>query len=108
MSGLDPTTSLAIAELAIYILIVPIVVYIFIRHGKPGYLGWGFLLVFCGLRLTADGFQINDHSKASKGEPVSGTGSIINSVGISGLLLSLSGIISEAYEYHLSPSLAAP
>ena len=99
MAPLDPTTRLAIAELVIYLIIVPIILYILLRHGQPGYPGWGFLIVFCGLRLASDGFQISDHNKAAKGEPVSNTGAIINSIGISGLVYSLAGVIHEWSEF---------
>ena len=95
MAPLDPTTRLSIAELAIYIILAPVVIYILLRHGKSGYLGWGFLIIFCGLRLAADGIQIGNHDKAAKGEPVSNAGAIVNVIGISGLLYSLSGIIHE-------------
>jgi hypothetical protein len=95
MAPLDPTTQLSIAELTIYIVLVPAIIYTLLRHGKSGYLGWGFLIVFCGLRLTADGIQISNHNKAAKGEPVGNAGAIINAIGISGLLYSLSGIIHE-------------
>ena len=95
MAPLDPTTQLSIAELAIYIVLVPVIICILLRHGKSAYLGWGFLIVFCGLRLAADGIQIGDHSKAAKGEPVGNAGAIVNAIGISGLLYSLSGIIHE-------------
>jgi hypothetical protein len=78
---------LAIAELVIYIILLPIAVYILVRHGKPGYTGWGFFLVFCTLRIVSSGLGINDTST---------TGGIINSVGISALLLAISGVIHEA------------
>lgn len=95
MSNLDPTTQLSIAELVIYILLTPIIVYVLIRHGKPGYLGWGFLIIFCGLRLVSDGIQIANHKHAAADGSASGSGAIINSIGLSGLLYSLCGIIHE-------------
>jgi hypothetical protein len=93
MAQLDSKTQLSIAELAIYIILVPVVVYILIRHGKAGYLGWGFLIVFCGLRLASDGIQIGSNNNASNGQPVGSSGAIINAIGLSGLLYSLCGII---------------
>jgi hypothetical protein len=90
MTSLDATTRLAIAELTIYILLLPLVIYILVRHGRHGIEGWAFLIAFCVLRLTSSGLQIADRNSTST------IGSIINSVGISGLLLSLSGIIREA------------
>jgi hypothetical protein len=93
MAQLDSKTQLSIAELAIYIILVPVVVYILIRHGKAGYLGWGFLIVFCGLRLASDGIQIGNNNNASNGQPVGSSGAIINAIGLSGLLYSLCSII---------------
>jgi hypothetical protein len=78
---------LAIAELIIYIILLPVAFYILVRHGKPGYTGWGFFLLFCTLRIVSSGLGINDTSTTS---------GIVNSVGISALLLAISGIIHEA------------
>lgn len=83
----NATGRLAIAELIIYILLLPIAVYILFRHGKPGFVGFGFFVLFGILRIVSSGMGINDTSI---------TGSIINSVGISSLLLAISGIIHEA------------
>ncbi len=80
---------LAIAELALYIVILPVVIYILIRHGKHGIDGWGFLAVFCVLRLTSSGIQVGSKNGASI------TGAIINSIGVSGLLLAFAGILHE-------------
>lgn len=95
MAQLDSATQLSIAELVIYLILVPVVIYILIRHGKPGSLGWGFLIVFCGLRLASDGIQIGSHNNAANRQPVSSSGAIINSIGLSGLLYSLCGIVHE-------------
>jgi hypothetical protein len=95
MAPLDPTTRLSIAELAIYIILVPLIVYILLRHGKSGYFGWGFMIAFCGLRLAADGIQIGNHDEAARGELVDNAGAIVNAIGISGLLYGLSGLIHE-------------
>jgi hypothetical protein len=90
MAPLDAITSLAIAELTIYILLLPAIIYILVRHGRHGIEGWAFLIVFAILRLVSSGIQVANRNSTST------TGSIINSVGISGLLLSLSGVIHEA------------
>jgi prolipoprotein diacylglyceryltransferase len=87
LAMLNASGRLAIAELIIYIIIFPIAVYILVRHGKPGYIGWGFFLVFCTLRIVSSGLGVNDTSTI---------GGIINSVGISALLLAISGVIHEA------------
>jgi len=90
-------TQLAIAELVIYILLMPVIHYLLFKHGKPGLEAWIFLISFSLLRIIAAALEIADWEKEKKGEPVSSTASIINSVGISALLLCTSGIIHEAY-----------
>jgi hypothetical protein len=82
----NASSRLAIAELVIYIFFLPISLYILVRHGKPGYTGWGFFLVFCTLPIVSSGLGINETNTA---------GGIINSVGISALLLAISGVIHE-------------
>jgi prolipoprotein diacylglyceryltransferase len=93
---LSSTTDLAIAELVIYILLLAVVFIVLVRHGKHGLIGWFFLIVFCLLRIVADGLLISDGIKESKGESFSATGSIINSVGVSPLMLAMAGILFEA------------
>ena len=84
-------TNLAIAELVIYLLLIPDIGYILYRHGRRGFLGWGFLVVYCVLRITSSGVQISDRNSTSN------SGAILNSIGISALLMALSGIIHEAF-----------
>ena len=96
MTALDSVTKLAIAELSIYILLLPVVIFILVRHGKPGIFGWLFLSIFCVLRIVSSGLQISDGIQASDGKPTSVTATIVNSVGVSPLLMALSGILSEA------------
>ena len=97
MGHIDHTNQLAIVELVIYLVLVPIILYVLLRHGRSGYLGWGFLLAFCGLRLAADGIGISNHDKAAKGVPVGASGAIVNTIGLSALLYGLAGIINEAW-----------
>jgi len=87
---LNADSRLAIAELVIYIVFFVTGLYMLIRHGKPGYLGWGYFLLFCILRLTSSGLQVNSTTV---------TGAIINSVGVSALLLTISGVLHEASAY---------
>ena len=93
---LDSTTELAVAELVIYLVLIPIIVYNFIRHGKTGWLGWGYLVVFCGIRVASDGIQISDHHKETQGKSVGDAGAIVSSIGTSPLLLGLAGVLHES------------
>lgn len=83
----NATGRLAISELVIYVLLLPNAVYILFHHGKPGFMGWGFFVLFDILRIVSSGMDISDTSI---------TGSVINSVGTSSLLLAITGIIHEA------------
>lgn len=89
MSSFNDTTRLAIAELAIFLPLLAVVIFIAVRHGRRGLDGWGFLAAFCVLRLTSSGLQVGQQDSTSN------TGSIVNSIGISALLLALSGVIHE-------------
>jgi prolipoprotein diacylglyceryltransferase len=94
--ALDSTTRLAIAELIIYIFLLPLTFFLLIRHGKRGILGWLFLAVFCILRIISSALQIREYNQVSHGKPSTTTAGIVNSVGVSPLLLSVAGIIHEA------------
>ncbi|BCS25448.1 uncharacterized protein APUU_50159A [Aspergillus puulaauensis] len=84
MSGLDA------AQLAIFAVLSLPVLYLIYSHGRRGFLGWGFLLVFCILRLTGAGMAIGNSGPAAQ---------IISSIGLSPMLLSLDGILHEARTY---------
>lgn len=81
MSALDA------AQLAIFALLSLPVLYLIYSHGRRGFLGWGFLLVFCILRLTGAGMAISNSGPSAQ---------IISSIGLSPMLLSLDGILHEA------------
>ncbi|KXJ85437.1 hypothetical protein Micbo1qcDRAFT_180812 [Microdochium bolleyi] len=61
----SPTFDLAVAELAIFIVMFFLCVYVAFRHGKPGYDAWGLLIVFCIMRITAAALQIRDQDTTS-------------------------------------------
>jgi hypothetical protein len=81
------TNALSVAELAIYIALAFPTVYLIIKHGRQGLLGWLFLFIFCTLRIIGGALAINSSSP---------TANIISSVGLSPLLLATSGILHEA------------
>jgi hypothetical protein len=96
MTSFDAISRLAIAELTLYILYLPIAIFILYRHGKRGILGWTFFIIFIVLRITSASFQISNGIQESNGKPITSTASIINSIGVSPMLMTLSGILSEA------------
>lgn len=79
--------ALSTASLAIYVILSLPVIYLIIKHGRHGLLGWLFLFIFCSLRLIGGALSMNSDSS---------TGSLLSSVGLSPLLLATSGIIHEA------------
>ncbi|RFU30650.1 hypothetical protein B7463_g5684, partial [Scytalidium lignicola] len=89
---------LAIAQLAIYAIISPLILFIAIRHGRLGALGWFYCFAFCTLRLIGNGMQVS----ASKNGTTNSTAAIISSIGLSPLLLATGGILHEARIYRQS------
>jgi hypothetical protein len=90
MNGIFPT------DLAVYLLLTPIVIYIFLCHRWTGFLPWYYLTVFCFARIIGGGLGIHD----SNGLPAN----IIQSVGLTPLILAIDGLIHEAYVLHFPPS----
>ncbi|KAJ5950097.1 integral membrane protein [Penicillium verhagenii] len=85
MNGIFP------ADLAVYLILFPIVSYIFITHRWTGFLPWYYLSVFCVARIIGGALGVNDSNSLAA--------NIIQSVGISPLLLSVDGLIHEARVY---------
>jgi hypothetical protein len=99
--AVDNVTRLAYAELVIYILLLPLFALLLSRHLRTWLLGWAFLVAFGGLRIASSALQIAKSRAAAEGKPTDDTAEIVNSVGVSALLLAISGIIHEA---SISPS----
>jgi hypothetical protein len=93
---MDGTTQLAVAELVIYLILIQLGFYLLYKHGRHGLEGWFFFTSFCTLRIVAAGLQISNWNNIKKGKPSSDTASIVNSVGVSALLLCACGLIHEA------------
>jgi hypothetical protein len=79
-------TKLSTVELAIYAFLVPPAIYILIKHGKSGLLGWLYLTAFLSLRIIGGGLALENSSIAN----------IISSIGLSPLILAAAGILHEA------------
>lgn len=88
MSGLDA------AQLAIFAVLSLPVLYLIYSHGRRGFLGWGFLLIYCILRLTGAGMAISNSGPSAQ---------IISSIGLSPMLLALDGILHEACVLPIRP-----
>ncbi|KAF7552223.1 hypothetical protein G7Z17_g4480 [Cylindrodendrum hubeiense] len=74
------------AELAIYAILILPTLYILIKHGPPGYLGWFYVIIFFSLRIIGGAMSLNGSSSAS----------IVANIGLSPLLLAAAGILHEA------------
>jgi hypothetical protein len=90
MNGIFP------ADLAVYLLLSPIVLYIFFAHRWSGFLPWYYLSVFCLARIIGGILGIHD----SDGLPAN----IIQSVGLTPLILAVDGLVHEGYVLAPFPS----
>jgi hypothetical protein len=81
--------SVSAAKLAIYLLFAPFALFCFVKHRKAAALGWWYVNVFCILRIVTGAIGL-------KGNRDGETYLILNSIGISPLLLAVSGILHEA------------
>ncbi|KAK3390346.1 hypothetical protein B0H63DRAFT_112172 [Podospora didyma] len=88
--------SLPTAELAIYAMLSLPILYILFRHGLVGLVGWIYLFMFCAIRLVGGAMSMGDNPPPAA--------SIIANVGLSPLMLAVSGILHEAGVY-CQPSL---
>lgn len=83
MNGIFP------ADVAVYLLLTPVVVYIFFAHRWTGFLPWYYLSVFCLARIIGGILGIHD----SNGLPAN----IIQSVGLTPLILAVDGLVHEGF-----------
>ncbi|PTB70147.1 hypothetical protein BBK36DRAFT_1107150 [Trichoderma citrinoviride] len=83
------TDGLSAAKLAIYLVLLQPALFCLWKHGKTGFLGWLFVQAFCVLRIVTGGIGLHG---SQKGEAAL----ILGSIGLSPLLLAISGILYEA------------
>ncbi|KAF7715290.1 Uncharacterized protein PECH_007298 [Penicillium ucsense] len=87
------TDSISAATCAIYAVFAIPVLYLLVRHGRFGLLGWLFLFLFCTIRIVGGALAVKDHSSIAA--------NTISSVGLSPLLLATAGLLHEAREYRI-------
>jgi hypothetical protein len=90
---LDSTSQLAAAQLALYAVLIIPTTYSLYKHGRRGIEGWFFLFAFCSLRIIGSGLQLSDEKSGSTNR----TAQTIGGVGLSPLVLSIAGVVHEAY-----------
>jgi len=83
---------LAIASIAIYLFLVQPALFCLWKHGWPGFLGWFLLQIFCLLRVVGKAVKLYAEAGPTTDEKTL----IINSIGLSPLLLATVGILHEA------------
>lgn len=95
---LSNTSILSSIELALYALLVPLALYIAYRHGRHGLLGYFYLNISIAVRIAAAICQLIDNNNTTT--PSLAT-AILSSIGLSPLLLAVSGILHELHHYLL-------
>lgn len=88
------TKAVAIATLIIDLILIQPAIFNLWKHGKRGILGWFYLQILCALRIIANAITIDDIANNKSGSTVT---IILNSVGLSPLMLAATGILHEAY-----------
>lgn len=80
----------ATAVLAIYVVLLLPILYIARKHGRQAmaWLSWGYLVVFCTLKIVGSALQMSD--------PNSFSAALISSIGLSPLTIAAGGILHEA------------
>lgn len=79
----------SIIEVAVYIFFVHPATYVLFKHGKNGILGWLSIQSFCIVRIIGNILILKDGSHST-------AATIVNSIGLSPLLLGTLGILHEA------------
>lgn len=83
----------SIAQLVIFCPLLLPSFYILIKHSRKGILGWLYLHILIIIKIVAAAITIHDEVS---GNSVSEASLILQSVGLSPLLLSTAGILHEA------------
>lgn len=89
------TDYLNIIEIIIYLIIFPITIYLGFRHGKAGFLGYFYLNVACTVRIVADIVSLLPANRDAASPTIASI--VLSSIGLSPLLLALSGFLHEAH-----------
>ncbi|KAL3465880.1 hypothetical protein BJX64DRAFT_296758 [Aspergillus heterothallicus] len=80
-----------IADLIVYLLLLPLAIYNFITHRWTGFLPWYFMIIFCAARIAGGALGLHDSESLAP--------NIIQSVAITPLILGVDGLTHEARAY---------
>jgi len=86
--------SIAIAEICVYIPIFFLAIVVIFRHGFHRQLGWIYLGIFCIIRLAGAAFKILESQHPTDKTDIEWA-SILQSIGLSPLLLASLGILKR-------------
>lgn len=92
----DGAKSLAIATLIIDLVLIQPTFLILFKHGKRGILGWFYLQALCAIRIIANAITLHDIANHQSGGTAT---TILNSVGLSPIILAATGVLHEAYVF---------
>ena len=87
---------IAYAELCVYIPIFILTVIVVVRHGFQKQLGWIYLAIFCIIRVAGAGFKIESVHNPTN-ETDAEWSAILQSVGLSPLLMASLGLLKRMY-----------
>lgn len=95
--ALSNTSILSCVELALYLILSPLALFITYRHGRPGFLGYFYLNLSIAVRIAAAIAQLVDNKKEATAPSLVTT--VLSSIGISPLLLAMAGLLHEIHHY---------
>lgn len=87
--------AIAYAEICVYVPVLILTLIVVVRHGFKKQLGWIYLAVFCVIRIAGAGFKI-DESRSPNKTNTEWSG-ILQSVGLSPLLMASLGLLKRVY-----------
>lgn len=90
---LDARGDISVAEIAIYTPLLGLALFVCLRHGFKRSSGWIFLVALCFIRIVGGACDLVTYNSPSLGLFIAVA--ILDSVGISPLLLATIGILSR-------------
>jgi hypothetical protein len=95
MAALSATERLAVAEIVLYVFLLPILAFVTFKHGKIGMVAWPTLVGVCAMRITDASVLV-----ANRGNPeataVIITSAFTSSGTLGALALAPTGVLYEA------------
>ena len=88
------TKALAIATLIIDLILIQPTFLLLWKHGKRGILGWFYVQLLCAIRIIGNAIELHNIANS---KPSGTAATILNSVGLSPLILATTGVLHEAY-----------